>query len=1423
MVTITPAQEPLLDLVATRGEHLIKNPPKTREDRMEDNWLKLSGDARKISLDARLYDPGLHDDPGSKANQAVRVIKDILDRSQGEKGTVAVFSDFFQHKTSDGKVDFNLFEDMKEKLVKQGVPASEVAIIHEVGDDKNKKELLFARVRSGKVRVIFGSTDKMGIGTNIQERLKGELHLDQPWRPDQVEQREGRIVRSGNTWKDVEIHRFIAEPRQGTVKKFDSSADVPLARILEKGEVPYEHERVLDLEDGKRMAYNAQAMGSTIGSGNAGEIEGAVKARLESGQLQQMLDEKVKGGVVEKERPRAYDLQMYQQLARKANFQEQFLTGNYSGRSMEDVGGDVKLNSQMFALGKAMATGNPDALRKMKVEHDLRTYSMLERNFQVEHSKTQREQANAEFRIPLLEQKIKKFGQDIATWKEAIKGEDEKDYPGLKVTIAGKTYQGEKGANALKPWLESDPPISSLVGVPITIGGLPTELDARESMVMAAKSGRYEKRTKFEYRLAGEDFLVPYDEEHDTTHVRSLINSFAARARGLDARLATAGYDLQQTKDKLANLGEDLKRTSPYTAKVEGMEKELAEINKRLGMTGPADKDEGAAPSESEEPETAAKTQPEKKPESLVTGESGELDVSKLGEAAGVIGNYVREVKHSTDMARDLERGFETLGTRKQSRRLAAVQAMKKADLPRIDDMAVDAHLDDPENEPLTPDQDKVLDDVVLPILKHNEEMFKELKRGGVTVPGGTIENYSHRMVKGKRGLVDRIASGWKGSTGGRSLATGAPQLKHRVMMALESPTGERKVVSIKNGQVTAWKDGEPEDIGGISHTEEGRVFEDNDGKIWTVKQATKKEIEADSNVDYFHSSLASALASSIQLGDALDNLHFLEAFKASPEFKETAWKGSGDPPEGWKPTTMLQFQGYFFDPRTAEVLNKFDSRMQSQGPNVMEEVGKFLRISMLLNPIRHPLNVAASWAFEKGVTGFLPHNWGVLWRTSNRAMKAVLSQNQDLLDALDAGGALQSHRDATKEINDLFMHQVAEALEKKEPWAMKIAEGLGIEHGNLLNLLHKPSSKIAWITSDGMMLQAAYEYQAKHPGTELKDALKEVGRIIPEYRVPTRIFDSTKLAKVMGEKWATIFGGYRYGLLKAFAEVGKSALGAQKPAPGRTKAQEVGKGWDRIAMLGLGFLVMKYGLDELAKKLTKDEHATFWRVGPFGLMQAAVDVAEHKQSVSQALTRVATPAPLLKSGAELAFNREFFSGHQIYDPHADWWTEGKQLRKYLEDQVGQVGQLERAETTQQKRRFWQSQAGVTFTKTRAEKVAGDIAASKVGTEAEDPADHENRVQRREILDQLRQHNLKPLHDAQAKHELTHKQVLNLERRAKLDPLEDTVYNFTIAETKKVLEAAHADKDAHEIKLLEKIIAQKKLRARYSWQTPIAP
>ena len=503
-------------------------------------------------------------------------------------------------------------------------------------------------------------------------------------------------------------------------------------------------------------------------------------------------------------------------------------------------------------------------------------------------------------------------------------------------------------------------------------------------------------------------------------------------------------------------------------------------------------------------------------------------------------------------------------------------------------------------------------------------------------------------------------------------------------------------------------------------------------------------------------------------------------------------------------------------------MLNDYAERLEKGQFGVLESVQRFLRAAYLINPIVHPLNVAASWGFEKGLTGFAPWKWGKIYRSGGKAVKAVLSQNQDFVDALDAGGALQSHRAALQDIHKLFFDRLAEGLDKKESWAMKIPEALGIEHGNLLNLLYKPSSVAAWTSSDIMYLQAAYQYQAEHAHVPLADALKEVGRIIPEYRVPTRILDSRLLSKGMTNPMISWFGAYHYGLLRSFAEAAKSALGAQEPSPGRSKAEEVGKGWDRLALLGLITMALfPFVFDKKAKELTGDEHARVRRPGPFGYVQAAEDVAEHKQSASAAAQKVVTPSPITKSAVELGFNRELFSGHEIYDPHANWQTQTDQIGRYLMGGFGQYGQYQRAATTEQKHKFLWRQAGVEFAKTRAEKMAGDIAASKVGTEAESAEDQENRVRRREILDQLRQGNYQPFNEARGKRELTHKQILSLEHRARLSPLEDTVHNFTLGETQRVLEAAKADKDQKEIDLLEKIVRQKRARA-HAWQTPVA-
>lgn len=822
---------------------------------------------------------------------------------------------------------------------------------------------------------------------------------------------------------------------------------------------------------------------------------------------------------------------------------------------------------------------------------------------------------------------------------------------------------------------------------------------------------------------------------------------------------------------------------------------------------------------------------------SLFSGESGELNVSELGKtvagATGAVGNYLREVSHYTDLARGLQHDLQTLDTQKQADILRGVQTMqglKKEGLTHADDEAIYHHLENPEAQPLKGKQDDWLDQQVLPIAEQNEELYTELSKGG----GVPIENYVHRVVKGKGGMLDRIAQNAKSVGTKATLSKSAPQTKHRTYMALENQSaqgnlgkdtpqkGDRVVVSIKGGQVTAWRNGEPENLGGISHTEDGKVFEDKDGNVWKLTQATTKEIEAHTGTEYYHSAFASLIASNIQLNSAVRAMRFLEAYKASPEFKEIAWKDTGEPPKGWQPTKLQQFNGYYFEPRTAEVLDEYADRMRQGQFGVLQTVQKFLRAAYLINPIVHPLNVAASWSLEKGLTGFAPWKWKTIYQTGNKAVKAVLEQNQDLLDALDAGAALQSHRESLQDIHKLFFERLAEGLDKKEPWAVKVAQSLGIEHGNLLNLLHKPSSIAAWTSSDIMYLQAAYQYQAEHSGVSLADAFKEVGRIIPEYRVPTRIADSRVASKAMTNPLISWFGAYHYGLLKGFAETAKSALGAAEPAPGRTKAEEVGKGWDRLALLGLITMVLfPYVFDKEAKKVTGNEHARMRRPGPFGYVDSVEQVLEGKQDVSTAVQKVVTPSPITKGVAEVGFNREFYSGHQIYDPHADWRTQTEQIGHYLLGNVGPGGQYkEHAETTEQKQKFWWQQAGVQMGKTRAEKVAADIAMSKVGTEAESPEDHANRVGRREALDELRKGNRKPLESAEAKHEITSKQGKAIERRAKLEPLEDTVHNFTIEETKKVLDAARADKNEKEIKLLEHVLSQKRLRARsYGWQS----
>ena len=172
-----------------------------------DNMLKITNDGRNLALDQRMIDPMLPDDPNSKVNTCIDNVYRIWEEYADTKATQLVFCDLSTPK-NDGT--FNIYDDVREKLVSRGIPAEQIRFIHEATSDAQKKEL-FAKVRSGEVRVLLGSTPKMGAGTNVQDRLIAIHNLDCPWRPSDLEQRQGRIERQGNMFPEVEVYRYVTE------------------------------------------------------------------------------------------------------------------------------------------------------------------------------------------------------------------------------------------------------------------------------------------------------------------------------------------------------------------------------------------------------------------------------------------------------------------------------------------------------------------------------------------------------------------------------------------------------------------------------------------------------------------------------------------------------------------------------------------------------------------------------------------------------------------------------------------------------------------------------------------------------------------------------------------------------------------------------------------------------------------------------------------------------------------------------------------------------------------------------------------------------------------------------------------------------------------------------------------------------------
>jgi N12 class adenine-specific DNA methylase len=335
-VIAAPAGEDLKAYIKTlteRAERLRTQ----RIDPSVDNMLKITGDGRKAALDMRLVDPFADPAPDTKVSRAVYRIAAKWRDTRDLRLTQLVFCDL----STPNPKHFNVYDELRARLIASGVPEKEIAFIHDAESDAEKMKL-FTDVNAGRVRILIGSTEKMGAGTNVQKRLAALHHLDAPWRPRDIEQREGRILRQGNTNGEVEIHRYVTEG--------------------------------------------------------------------------------------------SFDAYMWQTLETKARFIQQVMSGQTSVRTAEDLEG----GALTYAEIKAIASGNPAVMEKVKIDTEIRKLDQL-------RSAHLNQQHNIRWQIRNLPERIAEANKNLAHVQDDIATRDAHEDGEFSMIVGAKEFSG-KGA-----------------------------------------------------------------------------------------------------------------------------------------------------------------------------------------------------------------------------------------------------------------------------------------------------------------------------------------------------------------------------------------------------------------------------------------------------------------------------------------------------------------------------------------------------------------------------------------------------------------------------------------------------------------------------------------------------------------------------------------------------------------------------------------------------------------------------------------------------------------------------------------------------------------------------------------------------------------------------------------------------------------
>ena len=597
-------------------------------------------------------------------------------------------------------------------------------------------------------------------------------------------------------------------------------------------------------------------------------------------------------------------------------------------------------------------------------------------------------------------------------------------------------------------------------------------------------------------------------------------------------------------------------------------------------------------------------------------GQTGEVDLS------GVV-DYLKKSKEETGYTGDLQGDYYKLRNKAEIDRILTKRLLENAKGAPADYEAIYNWIENP-TEPITPVQMKIYKSEIEPIRAEREKLFAKLRNEGIPIEGS--EGYTPRFVADRGGVFDRLVQGMRSSNAGAGiLRKTAQSFKHRVMKAIEDEQGNRRIVSIKDGRVTAFEDGKTQDIGGLKSKAnedlgDKKYFIDKDKKQWKIAEATTKEIEANTKLKYHKNALLNEITTYNELKKVDRAIEYLENLKTSPEFTKAAIKlGTQNIPDGYKTTVLPQLRGYAFPDRMAETFDTFYKHV-SQGlmepSNMYGAINTFLRNAIFFNPLIHIPNITVHAVVNRGITPWLnPMAYPRFISSGARAIRAVLTMNDDYVQALEKGTSLLYSGVENRNLYELMLKKMGKELEGNKPLLETLSKALGYANPvKLVKRIYKFSSEATWAVNDIATLQAVYEDMGR--GMTMDKAITETAKHIPNYRIPPRIMNSTTVSKLMKpETGVTMFGAYHYGALKSYGEMAKSLIG-KVPMGERAAAL------DKIAMLGLVTYVIYPQLDKLAQAITGDKVA-FRRAGastfPFKteqLIKGTIDFPEWLQTI---------------------------------------------------------------------------------------------------------------------------------------------------------------------------------------------------------------